>query len=51
MDPKAQGQPLGIPGGHLPAGELDDRTLIVGPNHLYHISQAAPDDEWGWVEE
>lgn len=43
--PKAQGQPLSIPRGHLPAGEPDNRTLIVGTNHLYHVTQAAP-DEW-----
>lgn len=34
-------------GGHLPAGEPDHRTLIVGANHLYHVTQAAPKE---WVE-
>lgn len=42
-EPRAQGRPLGSPGSHLPADEPDDRTLIVGTNHLYHITQAAPD--------
>lgn len=29
--------------GHLPVDEPDDRTLIIGTNHLYHITHAAPD--------
>lgn len=40
--PKAQGQPLVIPRGHLPVGEPDHRTLIVDTNHLDHVTQAAP---------
>lgn len=40
--PRAQGGPLSDPGGHLPADEPDDWTLIVGTNHLDHVTQAAP---------
>ena len=42
-EPRAQGRPLSSPGGHVPADEPDDWTPIVGTNHLYHITQAAPD--------
>ena len=32
---------------HLPADEFDDRTLIVVTRYLYHITEPAPDGEWG----
>ena len=46
-EPRARAWSLSDLGGDLPADEFDDRTLIVVTRYLYHITEPAPDGEWG----